>query len=228
MAQTKIEWCDMTVNPVVGCTYGCDYCYARKMNKRFGWIEDFSEPQFFHERLQKLYTKKPKIIFINSMSDIADWNSVWLMETFVAIQSNPQNTYLALTKRPYGLADGVYENKPSNLWIGQTITCQADADICPEVYFLSIEPLLGYIDLKLQGTDVSWVIIGAETGNRKDKVVPESRWANRIFTACHDFYNTPVFLKDSMRGTNALVKEYPDYILQRHSDKKNWYWAMHD
>lgn len=58
MKSTKIEWCDATVNPVVGCTKGCAYCYARRLNQRFQWIEDFSIPQFFPGRLRQLSTKK--------------------------------------------------------------------------------------------------------------------------------------------------------------------------
>ena len=51
MNKTKIEWCDYTWNPVVGCKTGCDYCYAERMNKRFKWIKDWKEPEFFPERL---------------------------------------------------------------------------------------------------------------------------------------------------------------------------------
>ena len=82
MNDTKIEWCTRTLNPVVGCTYGCPFCYARKMNKRFGYVPDFSEPQFFPDRLQQLTEKKPQRIFMDSMSDIADWKPEWMHEVF--------------------------------------------------------------------------------------------------------------------------------------------------
>ncbi len=60
MNQTKIEWCDKTLNPVVGCSYGCPYCYARRINTRFRYVPDFSEPQFFPERLEQLKSKKTR------------------------------------------------------------------------------------------------------------------------------------------------------------------------
>ena len=67
MNKTKIDWCTHTLNPVVGCTFNCPYCYARRLNDRFKWIDDWNKPQFFPERLKELYTKKPKIIFMNSI-----------------------------------------------------------------------------------------------------------------------------------------------------------------
>ena len=57
-----------------------------KMNTRFKWIEDWNKPQFFPERLEKLKSKKPKIIFMNSMSDIADWKEEWIEEVFKAMK----------------------------------------------------------------------------------------------------------------------------------------------
>ena len=94
MNKTRIDWCTHTVNPVVGCTFGCPYCYARKMNDRFQWIEDWNKPVFYHERLEKLKSKKPKIIFMNSMSDVADWEDGWIETVFKAIAENPQHIYL--------------------------------------------------------------------------------------------------------------------------------------
>jgi protein gp37 len=216
MAITKIEWCDLTVNPVVGCTYGCEYCYARKMNQRFGWIEDFSEPQFFPERLKQFKTKKPKVIFINSMSDIADWKPTWFMDVMHEIQVNPQNTYLTLTKRPADISTYVYYNKPSNLWIGQTITSQLDSLVNKDVDFLSIEPLLSEIDLNLTDTKVKWVIIGAETGNRKGKIKPKRRWVDKIIKECETNYDIPIYMKESLSPTmqQFMRREFPDTIIK--------------
>ena len=73
MKQTKIDWCDSTINPVVGCKNGCRYCYARKLNDRFNFIKNWKEPQFFPERLKQLDSKAPKSIFMDSMSDIDYW-----------------------------------------------------------------------------------------------------------------------------------------------------------
>lgn len=100
MKQTKIDWCDCTVNPVVGCERGCGYCYARKLNNRFGFIKDWSKPQFFPERLKQFDSKKPKSIFINSMSDIAYWETKWVIALFRAMIKNPH----AESKKAYATA----------------------------------------------------------------------------------------------------------------------------
>jgi len=220
MSKTKIEWCDMTVNPVVGCTYGCEYCYARKMNQRFGWVEDFNRPNIFPERLKMLHTKHsdPKIIFINSMSDIADW--LGFMPT-VKGHMDSWNTYLALTKRPEEINMWTWTFKPENMHIGQTITNQQGANnIHEEVEFLSIEPLLGPIRLDLADTNVGWVIIGAETGNRKGKVIPEWKWVAHIANDCFE-QGIPVFMKSSLNKVmeSHLLTEWPDFILKRHPEK---------
>ena len=98
MKKTKIDWCDCTANPVVGCLNGCAYCYARKINDRFHFIDDWTKPQFFPERLKEFESKKPKSIFVNSMSDIAKWNDEWLLALYNAMLDNPQHRYIALTK----------------------------------------------------------------------------------------------------------------------------------
>ena len=127
MKQTKIDWCDCTLNPVVGCQRGCEYCYARKLNNRFKWIEDWSKPQFFPERLKALESKTPKSVFINSMSDIGFWKEEWRKEVFSAIRENPQHSYIALTKCkevyiPYWLRQGEVQGR---FFLGQTaaISC---------------------------------------------------------------------------------------------------------
>lgn len=58
----NIEWSDLTINAVVGCPRGCPYCYAKKINDRFHFVEDFSKPQVFSERLEKINTIKNKKI----------------------------------------------------------------------------------------------------------------------------------------------------------------------
>lgn len=70
----NIEWADLTINAVVGCPRGCPYCYAKKINDRFHFVEDFAEPKSFRNRLEKIYRIKNKKIFMNSMSDITYWS----------------------------------------------------------------------------------------------------------------------------------------------------------
>lgn len=211
MKNTKIEWCDATVNPVMGCTKGCVYCYARRLNQRFKWIEDFSVPQFFPERLRQLSTKNPKRIFMNSMSDIADWKSEWLSKTLNEIHKNPQNRYLFLTKRP-----GAYlpwtRFKSNYIWCGITVTSNEEMDsrgldmmrLIEETgeglnWFFSIEPMLGPVDISAATKNgLKWVILGAETGNRKGRVSPPLLWIRNVVAEA-DRSGIPVFMKNSLK-----------------------------
>ena len=75
MGKTKIEYADMTWNPIVGCKHGCFYCYAKRMNDRFKWIENWKNPIFFGDRLNEpLKNPIPTKYLVSSMSDImGDW-----------------------------------------------------------------------------------------------------------------------------------------------------------
>jgi len=215
--KTKIDWCTHTLNPVVGCTFNCPYCYARRLNDRFKWIDDWNKPQFFPERLKQLSSKKPKIIFMNSMSDIADWKDEWKDEVLKAIEKNPQHKYLFLTKRPY-----IYERMKSlfhqsNIWCGATATdtdsCILNNNYLDQIHdcntFLSIEPILEKVGFGL-GPYVDWVIVGAETGNRKGKVVPEKEWIMTIKEQCKEA-GVPLFMKESLRELMGqdFIQEFP-------------------
>ena len=215
MNNTKIEWCDCTVNPVVGCTYGCPFCYARRLNQRFGYIDDFAKPQFFPERLKQLDSKNPKIIFMDSMSDIADWKPKWVKQVHQAIKKNPQHKYLFLTKRP--LSSNFIVEKST--WNGVSITKKSDIGkfgLLPADTnnFISIEPILE--DLRLKECNIilnyaMWVIIGAETGNRKGKVIPKREWIEPIVNECRK-NNIPVFMKGSLKDIwgEPLIQEFPE------------------
>ena len=129
MNKTKIEWCDSTWNPVTGCRHGCDYCYARRISRRFGKeLPDFSgypathcgghmvdnkfdnnpypflfQPTFHAYRLKEpRHKRKPQTIFVCSMADLfGEWVPVeWIEEVFEACKKAPQHRYLFLTKNP--------------------------------------------------------------------------------------------------------------------------------
>ncbi len=211
MKKTKIDWCDCTVNPVVGCKNGCAYCYARKINKRFGFIPNWEEPQFFPERLEQLKSKKGKSIFMDSMSDIGFWKKKWMAEIRKAIADNPQHNYIFLTKGiqksdcfPIGdiflLKDSLKYLGKHNVFIGKTIDKNNKFNLSQKYDFLSIEPILEPIDLsKLKcNLYLKQIIIGAETGNRKGKIIPKKEWIDNIVKQC-DEKKIRVFMKESLR-----------------------------
>lgn len=212
MKKTKIDWCDCTINPVVGCKNGCAYCYARKLNKRFGFIKNWEEPQFFPERLSQLYSKKGKSIFMDSMSDIGFWKKEWIDQVKNAIEDNPQHNYIFLTK---GVEDsdcfalsGCFaigkilslRNARRNVFVGKTVDNNTAFCVFEQYDFLSIEPILEPIDLSMLPCNhqVRQIIIGAETGNRKGKVIPKKEWIDSIVRQC-DEAGIRVFMKESLR-----------------------------
>ena len=79
MKQTKIDWCDCTLNPVKGCPNGCKYCYARKLNDRFHFVKDWNKPEFFPEVLEQLKSKK---------TISKDLNQKWVKDVFAGIQKD--------------------------------------------------------------------------------------------------------------------------------------------
>ena len=201
MKKTKIDWCDCTINPVVGCPRGCEYCYARKLNTRFKWIPDFSKPQFFPERLKEFEGKKPKSIFVNSMSDIEFWEEEWEAKIRAAIIKNPQHKYIVLTKGVMHFWDKL----PNSIYNVLTATTQKELERHKNQWSYSainIEPILEPIDLSkvhtsFKGEDYM-IIIGAETGNRKGKVIPQKQWIDDIVKQA-DERKVKVFMKESLR-----------------------------
>lgn len=216
MNTTKIEWCDKTLNPVVGCTHGCTYCYAEKQAKRQKQrckkcYEFIPHPHL--ERLDQITPRqKPKKIFIDSMWD---WNchknkDSWLYQIIEKMEECPQHTFLILSKRP-----GFYKlfNFPKNVWLGTTITNQEDTfklDLLTSgnpqnLKFASFEPLHGYIRSSLKGLD--WIIVGAETGNDPDKIIPKDKWIERIIDQ-GGIHRIPLFLKDNLNWKKT-IQQFP-------------------
>lgn len=225
MKTTKIEWCDATLNPVVGCTKGCTYCYARRLNQRFQWTEDFSKPVFFPERLRQIPLKKSYRIFLNSMSDVADWSCNWAEQVLRAMSQAPQNQYLLLTKRPAEISF-LRALAQENIWVGVTVNSdtvkpegvERVMEEAPKTmnWFFSAEPLMGPLDIsEAAKRGLKWLIIGAETGNRKGKVIPSLDWI-RVLVQQADSYQIPVFMKGSLRGLvpeKEFREDFPPSLL---------------
>lgn len=152
--------------------------------------------------------KKPRNIFVCSMADLfGEWvPDEWIQEVFKACDAAPQHRYIFLTKNPhryYDLIEKGILTEHDNWWLGSTI----DGDSAKKKRFqewgynsfVSIEPLLEpiYVGLGSFGSD-EWVIIGAETGIRKGKVVPDRSWIDLIVSAAN-ITRMKVFMKESLR-----------------------------
>ncbi len=166
MAQTKIEWCDKSWNPVTGCSpvsEGCLNCYAKRMayrlKGRYGYPKDDPFKVTFHpDRLNEpLHWKKPSRIFVVSMGDIFhdDVDGFWLSAIWSIIERCYWHTFLILTKRPQRW-EPLIPQLPlyKNLWFGISCEDQKTADeripillqIPAAKRFVSVEPMLGPVD----------------------------------------------------------------------------------
>lgn len=146
--------------------------------------------------------KKPRTIFVCSMADLfGKWvPNEWIQEVFAACAKAPQHRYLFLTKNP-----GRYKELKEagalptglNAWLGVSTPHMSDQYVTGLDTFVSIEPILEpFYDIG--GVSCGWVIIGAETGNRKDRVIPKKDWVMPIVYACGDV-GVPIFMKESLR-----------------------------
>jgi protein gp37 len=187
---------------------------GRKMPYPFGF-----EPTFHHYRLNEYKSEKARTIFVCSMADLfGDWvPDRWIQEVFKACEDAPQHRYLFLTKNPKRYdALAAIGKLPIKHWYGHTVTTESNMAhgplFNPEGFnnFLSIEPLLGNA---VKGNWVhlyKWVIIGAETGNHKGKIVPKKEWVDSIVDKCPP-PKVPVFMKSSLQSLmgDDFIQEYP-------------------
>ncbi len=231
MEKTKIEWCDSTWNPVTGCKHGCEYCYARSIAHRFDGTKMYPngfEPMFWASRLGiPGKWKEPKNIFVCSMADLfGSWvPDGWIKTIFEICRRTERHNYLFLTKNPERFSELVRKGAilPSdrNFWFGTTAVNDAQPVFIGGYSlhtFLSIEPIMGPFDTdKFNFRYFEWVIIGAETGRRKEKVIPERKWIEQVCSIA-DRDGAKVFMKDSLVpivGEENMRRELPD-SLRRH------------
>ncbi len=211
MAQSSsIEWTEATWNPVTGCTKispGCKFCYAERMAHR---LEAMGQPRYadgFRLTLQPdlvdlpLKWKSPRVIFVNSMSDLfhKDVPTEYIQSCFDVMNRATQHTFQILTKRPERVLEISNDLPwPKNIWLGTSVE-NADyawrsstiAKTPAAIHFLSVEPLLGPVP-KLPLKGIEWVIVGGESGPGAREMKPE--WVRPIRDKCIAM-NIPFFFK---------------------------------
>ena len=166
---------------------------------------------------------EPRTIFVCSMADLfGKWvPDEWIEAVINACIAAPQHRYLFLTKNParymHLIANGIIPENQPNFWFGSTATIpEMEFFWCDEVNtFVSIEPILApFEDLTDEGIDqaskTNWIIVGAETGNRKNKVIPQKSWIDEIVSAAKKA-GTPVFMKESLREImgDDFIQQFP-------------------
>ena len=182
------------------------------------------EPTFHKYRLNEYQNKKGRNIFVCSMADLfGDWvPDEWIEEVFMVCDNAPQHNYLFLTKNPERYAE-LSLPCDNYLWYGTSVCKKSDIPKCKYLplggkKFVSIEPILE--DLKIIDSPlinyVDWVIIGAETGRRKDKVIPERKWIEDIVNECRKD-DIPVFMKSSLADIwgEPLIQEFPEELKRK-------------
>jgi protein gp37 len=200
MAYSKIEWTNATWNPLTGCTKispGCKHCYAERMSKRLqamgnrNYANGFSLTLHEHMLDMPFSWRKPKRIFVNSMSDLFqdEVPLSFIQAVFAVMRKASQHQFQVLTKRGERLLELNKKLKwAPNIWMGVSVESKKYAfriDLLratdAHVKFLSLEPLLGPLqNLELSGID--WVIVGGESGPKARPMDPA--WVREIRDQC--------------------------------------------
>ena len=244
MAETQIEWTDATWNPVEGCSIasaGCKFCYAMQMAKRLeamgvqkyaGLTRKSGKRTVWNGTVKQDFTslsipykwKKPRKIFVNSMSDLFhdDVSEDFIMSVWKVMRETQQHNYQILTKRPDRMAKVVSEQIKDilpNVWLGTSVedsenTYRIDflRQTPAAIRFISFEPLIGPVgepDL----TDIDWAIVGGESGSNARPIKED--WIDQIHDQCSTF-DTAFFFKqwgtwgkdNQKRSKKANGREY--------------------
>ena len=220
---TGIQWTDHTFNPWWGCqkvSEGCTHCYAERLSTRFHkkeglWsgnrrlLKDttWSQPLRWNETAKR--NGRRAKVFCGSMCDIFEDNPILEEErqrVYRLIQETPWLDWLLLTKRPENI-EKYPPLQTDNLWLLTTCENQKRFDERVPILLkqparvkgLSLEPLLGPIDMSAYIREIDWIIVGGETGsNRKMK----KEWVDSLYAQCKE-HNVPFFFKQWGNG-------YPD------------------
>jgi len=214
MGKTAIEWTDATWNPVTGCTKisaGCDHCYAERFAERWRGTPGHPYENGFDlmlrpERVeQPLSWRQPRMIFVNSMSDLFHKKVPhnFINQVFDTMERADWHTFQVLTKRSSLMRNYVnarYKDEPApkHIWLGTSVEDGTKKSrikhmqhMNASVRFLSIEPLIGAIgNMNLKG--IHWVIAGGESGPGYRPM--EVNWAKEVRDQCRKA-KVPFFFK---------------------------------
>ncbi len=210
MAQSNIEWTELTWNPVTGCNKispGCKFCYAEVMSRRLKAMGVEKYKDGFNIRTHSDSLNIPftwrgsKVVFVNSMSDLfhPDVPVDFIKAVFSVMNQTQQHTYQILTKRSdrvLAMSDDL--TWTDNIWMGVSVeneryTYRVDdlSKTAASIKFLSIEPLIGPVrTLNLEKID--WVIVGGESGHGARQV--KKSWIEFVKTKCEE-NKIPFFFK---------------------------------
>ena len=228
-SKSKIEWTESTWNPVTGCNKvspGCKNCYAERMAKRLNLMGSERYSNEFkltlHEDViaEPLNWKKPRTIFVNSMSDLFHEKIPldFIQKVFSVMVKAEWHTFQILTKRSERLEElSGFLPWSKNIWMGVSVENQDYTSrisnlrkVPSAVRFLSIEPLIGNITrIDLRGID--WIIVGGESGPKARYMDPD--WVRIIRDKCND-QNVPFFFKQ----WGGINKKKTGRVL----DRKTW------
>ncbi len=244
MAETQIEWTDATWNPVAGCSQasaGCTNCYAMQMARRLeamdvekykGLTRKSGKRTLWRgivrqdpASLEIPYRwRKPRKIFVNSMSDLfhAKVSDKFILSVWKVMRETPRHHYQILTKRPdrmqHALQNLIGEVLP-NVWLGTSVE---DSNVIERIDFLrnvrakirfiSFEPLIGSVGA-VDLTGIHWAIVGGESGSFARPIKEE--WIDEIHAQCIE-YSTAFFFKqwgtwgkdNKKRSKKANGREY--------------------
>lgn len=257
---TKIEWCDHTINLWWGCAKvsdGCKHCYAELLSRRlanncWGPTSPRREIKNWERELKRLDKKAngiPETVFVGSMMDIfeedmptdsGDRTANIRDDFFYEVPFYKNLVFLFLTKRPQNIRKSVpvfwYKVAPNNIWFGTSVCSEKDMGNIDELIqnsprinrrFLSIEPLIGPIDLRshlaktvrVDGTlvpAIDWVIVGGESGYSARPL--DLKWVRDVVRDCVQA-GIPVFVKQL--GTH-WAKEHEIKHDKKGGDMKNF------
>lgn len=182
------------------------------------------EPTYHRYRMDTLdKLKMGNNIFVGAMADVfGAWvPEEWIRDIIGVCENRPQHNYVFLTKNPKRYNE-VGVPLVSNMWYGTSITRESEMRRIKYLplhknTFISFEPLLEDVFPELYGyilKRLGWIIIGAQTGRRKDKVVPDTEWINKLVRQA-DIAKIPVFMKDSLIpivGEQSMRREFPEQL----------------